>query len=66
MSLIPNLDALNFRTSSYSDRSDCVAIADVPGGAVVRDSKHPEHGHLPFSGMEWIALLSTTVRSVCR
>ncbi|MEU3307082.1 DUF397 domain-containing protein [Nocardiopsis sp. NPDC055551] len=60
MSLIPTLDTLDFRTSSYSDRSDCVSVADVPGGAVVRDSKHPERGHLPFPGTEWIALLRIT------
>lgn len=60
MNVIPSSDALNFHTSSYSDRSDCVAVADLPGGAVVRDSKHPERGHLAFSGTEWIALLRTT------
>lgn len=60
MSRIPTLDTLKFRTSSYSDRSNCVAVADVPGGAVVRDSKHPERGHLLFPGTEWVALLRTT------
>ena len=59
MNIIPDSDALNFRTSSYSDRSNCVAVADLPGGAVVRDSKHPERGYLPFPGTEWIALLHT-------
>lgn len=59
MNIIPDSDALNFRTSSYSDRSNCVAVADLPGGAVVRDSKHPERGYLPFPGTEWIALLRT-------
>ncbi|MFE1169391.1 DUF397 domain-containing protein [Nocardiopsis sp. NPDC058789] len=60
MNLIPNPDTLSFRTSSYSDRSDCVAVADIPGGTVVRDSKYPEHGYLPFSGPEWVALLHST------
>ncbi|GHC74988.1 hypothetical protein GCM10007079_09720 [Nocardiopsis terrae] len=59
MNLIPSFEALDFRTSSYSDRSNCVAVADTPGGAVVRDSKHPERGHLPFPGPEWVALLRT-------
>ncbi|MBQ1081068.1 DUF397 domain-containing protein [Nocardiopsis sp. B62] len=59
MNLVFNPDVLDFRTSSYSDRSDCVAFADIPGGAVVRDSKHPERGHLPFPGTEWVALLRT-------
>ncbi|WP_017599520.1 DUF397 domain-containing protein [Nocardiopsis lucentensis] len=58
--LVPNPDALEFRTSSYSDRSNCVAVADAPGGAVVRDSKHPERGQLPFSAPEWAAFLRTT------
>ena len=60
MNILPNPRTLDFRTSSYSDRSDCVAVADHPGGAVVRDSKHPERGYLPFSGAEWVALLRTT------
>ena len=62
MNIIPSSADLKFRTSSYSDRSNCVAVADHPGGAVVRDSKHPERGYLPFSGAEWIALLSATAR----
>lgn len=50
---------LTFRTSTYSDRSDCVAVADLPvgEGAVVCDSKHPERGHLPFPAEEWHAFL---------
>ncbi|GAB2515215.1 DUF397 domain-containing protein [Nocardiopsis aegyptia] len=55
--LIP--EGLEFRTSSYSDRSDCVAVADVPGGAVVRDSQHPDREHLGFAALEWVALLRT-------
>ncbi|WP_075925154.1 DUF397 domain-containing protein [Nocardiopsis sp. CNR-923] len=55
--LVPNSDALAFRTSSHSDRSDCVAVADAPGGGVVRDSKHPERGQLPFPAPEWAAFL---------
>lgn len=60
MNILPDSGTLDFRTSSYSDRSNCVAVADVPGSTVVRDSKHPERGQLPFSGMEWVALLRTT------
>ncbi|WP_121181576.1 DUF397 domain-containing protein [Nocardiopsis sp. Huas11] len=53
----PAPEHLRFRTSTYSDRSDCVAVADVGGGAVVRDSKHPERCHLVIPSHEWGALL---------
>lgn len=52
-------DDLAFRTSSYSDRSNCVAFADAHGAAVIRDSQHPDREHLPFAASEWGALLST-------
>lgn len=55
--LIP--DDLDFRTSSYSDRSNCVAFADTHGGAVIRDSQHPDREHLPFAASEWVAFLRT-------
>ncbi len=58
--MFTSIDILEFRTSSYSDRSNCVAVADVPGGgAVVRDSKQPERGQLPFPAAEWAAFLRT-------
>ncbi|WP_304453379.1 DUF397 domain-containing protein [Nocardiopsis sp. YSL2] len=51
---------LTFRTSSYSGRGDnCVEIADLPGGAAVRDTKNRETGHLEFRAREWASLLST-------
>ncbi|MFV2194962.1 DUF397 domain-containing protein [Nocardiopsis sp. LOL_012] len=50
---------LHFRTSTYSDRSNCVAVADVTGGSVLRDSRHPERGELPFPAAEWAAFLSS-------
>ncbi|WP_285731737.1 DUF397 domain-containing protein [Nocardiopsis sp. ATB16-24] len=51
--------ALVFRKSSYSTGKgqDCVEVADLPAGAAVRDSKHPDAGHLPFPADEWSAFL---------
>ncbi|WP_460854977.1 DUF397 domain-containing protein [Nocardiopsis coralliicola] len=52
-----------FRTSTYSGvNGDCVEVADLPCGATVRDSKHPDAGHLPFPAPEWIAFLRTTTQ----
>ncbi|MGW5879707.1 DUF397 domain-containing protein [Nocardiopsis terrae] len=51
-------EALKFRKSSYSNPSNCVEVADVPGGdAAVRDSMNPEHGYFLVPGGEWEALL---------
>lgn len=53
--------ALSFRKSSYSGGAtqDCVEVADLPaGGAAVRDSQHPDHGHFLLPSREWGALLS--------
>lgn len=48
-----------FRKSSYSGvNGDCVEVADLPCGAAVRDSKHPDRGHLPFPAAEWDAFLT--------
>ncbi len=49
---------LKFRKSSYSSSNiECVEVADLPGGAAVRDSKNPEKGHLEFPASEWAWLL---------
>ncbi|WP_345555500.1 DUF397 domain-containing protein [Streptomonospora halophila] len=51
--------APSFRKSSYSsDRVNCVEVADLPAGAALRDSKHPEAGYLAFPAAEWDAFLS--------
>lgn len=49
-----------FRKSSYSQPTsgNCVAVADLPGAAAVRDSQHPEEGHLVFPAGEWGAFLA--------
>ncbi|GAA4916840.1 DUF397 domain-containing protein [Streptomonospora salina] len=46
-----------FRTSSYSDRVNCVEVADLPEGAAVRDSKDRDAGVLEFPASEWRAFL---------
>ncbi|MET9712636.1 DUF397 domain-containing protein [Nocardiopsis alba] len=56
-------EALTFRKSSYSDRNNCVEVADIPGASAVRDSQNPGSGHLTFSSNEWTALLTTTRRT---
>ncbi|MFB8763860.1 DUF397 domain-containing protein [Nocardiopsis alba] len=49
---------LDFRKSSYSANSaNCVEVADTDTGAAVRDSKHPDAGHLSFTTTEWNAFL---------
>ncbi|MBB6174019.1 hypothetical protein HNR23_004079 [Nocardiopsis mwathae] len=58
MNPTPDSSDLVFRTSSYTDRSDCVEVADLPGGAAVRDSKDPEKGALAFDAVEWQAFLA--------
>lgn len=58
MILIPDPNDLAWRTSSYTDRNDCVEVADYSGGAAIRDSKHPDEGHLSFNSQEWRAFLA--------
>ncbi|MGW9553225.1 DUF397 domain-containing protein [Nocardiopsis sp. NPDC055551] len=49
-----------FQKSSYSGAGqNCVEVAELPCGAVIRDSKHPANGHIPFSSSEWDAFLTT-------
>ncbi|MFV2195532.1 DUF397 domain-containing protein [Nocardiopsis sp. LOL_012] len=53
-------DELTFRKSSYSNPSNCVEVANVPGGnAAVRDSMNPQYGHFLIPGTEWAALLGS-------
>ncbi|WP_116246222.1 DUF397 domain-containing protein [Nocardiopsis sp. FIRDI 009] len=60
----PETSHLTFRKSSYSGArtQDCVEVADLPGGAAVRDSKHPEAGHITFPVSEWNAFLAEVTR----
>ncbi|WP_046469990.1 DUF397 domain-containing protein [Allosalinactinospora lopnorensis] len=54
---------LAFRKSSYSNPQNCVEVADLPDGAAVRDSKHPEKGHFFLPKTEWAALLGVVKSS---
>jgi hypothetical protein len=45
-----------FRKSSYSSSGEnCVEVADLPTGAAIRDSKHPDAGFLPVGAAEWVS-----------
>ncbi|WP_184074522.1 DUF397 domain-containing protein [Nocardiopsis mwathae] len=49
-----------WRKSSYSGNGPtCVEVGDLPSGRAVRDSRHPELGHLSFGFSEWRAFVST-------
>ncbi|NYH51065.1 hypothetical protein HNR06_000654 [Nocardiopsis arvandica] len=53
-----------FRKSSHSGAGqNCVEIGDLPCGAAIRDSKHPDAGHLPFPATEWTGFLSAALSS---
>ncbi|RNL83235.1 DUF397 domain-containing protein [Halostreptopolyspora alba] len=56
MNLFPN--TLIFRKSSYSDRNNCVEVADASGVSAIRDSQHPDTGHIMFPATEWDAFLA--------
>lgn len=50
----------DWHKSSYSPNgSNCVETREYETGADVRDTKHPEQGHLSFDRSEWTALLAT-------
>ncbi|WP_435110788.1 DUF397 domain-containing protein [Nocardiopsis synnemataformans] len=52
----------DFRKSSHSGASqNCVEVADLPCGAAIRDSKHPDAGHLPFPVTEWTGFLNAAL-----
>ncbi|GAB3458237.1 DUF397 domain-containing protein [Streptomonospora sediminis] len=47
-----------WRKASYSGaNTNCVEVADLPGAAAMRDSKHPDAAHLVFPPAEWAAFL---------
>jgi hypothetical protein len=53
-----------FVTSSYSNPSDCVAVARPAGhGVAVKDSKDPSGPSLEFSRGEWAAFLADIPQS---
>ncbi|WP_033429494.1 DUF397 domain-containing protein [Saccharothrix syringae] len=54
------MDARNrqWKKSSFSEGGgECVEVAMVSGGVLVRDSKNPNGPELWFTSLEWIAFL---------
>lgn len=53
-------DALTFTKSSKSGPNcdNCVEVAVIPGGAVLRDSKNPTGPLLVFDDAEWAAFVA--------
>jgi hypothetical protein len=48
-----------WRKSSYSiNGANCVELADTGDAVLVRDSKHPEAGHLTFDRAELAAFVA--------
>jgi hypothetical protein len=53
----------SWHKSSYSTNGgECVEVAEGQN-VLVRDSKHPAKGHLPFSSAEWTAFLESARNS---
>ncbi|WDZ90808.1 DUF397 domain-containing protein [Nocardiopsis sp. HUAS JQ3] len=42
-----------WRTSTYTQKDNCVEVADAPGVSAVRDTKYRDRGHLLFESPEW-------------
>ncbi|MFA1550789.1 DUF397 domain-containing protein [Actinomadura chokoriensis] len=53
-----------WRKSSHSgpEQGDCVEVADLSSGVGIRDSKHPDHGHLTLTPKAFAALLACAKR----
>ena len=48
-----------WRKSTYSaPQNACIEIATAGNDVLLRDSKHPEHGHLTFTRPELAALIA--------
>ena len=48
-----------WRKSTYSaGNQTCIEIAEAGDTVMLRDSKHPEHGHLTFGRPELAALIA--------
>jgi hypothetical protein len=45
------------KSSRSSDSANCVEVADVPGGVLVRDSKDPDGPRLAFEARAWAAFI---------
>lgn len=52
-----------FAKRNYSGHGqDCVEVSALSYGAAIRDSKHPDAGHLPFPASEWRSFLSSALK----
>lgn len=49
---------LPWRTSTYSEKVDCVEVANVGSGALVRDTKHRAGGMVSASAPAWSGFLA--------
>jgi hypothetical protein len=55
---LSDLTGAQWRKSSRSGAgNDCVELVVARIGAAVRDSKHPDAGHLTFEGTGWNAFM---------
>lgn len=56
---MPSVDALEWRTSSFTENgANCVEVA-LTTEVLVRDSKAPSGGTLAFPGTAWQGLLAS-------
>ncbi|TDQ45518.1 DUF397 domain-containing protein [Actinorugispora endophytica] len=61
---MPSIDlnkASWFKSSHSGGDNNCVEAAHAPAVHAVRDSRHPDAGHLVFASAEWDAFI-TAVR----
>lgn len=53
---------MTWRKSTYSNNGACVELADLGGSIGVRDSKHPDAGHLTISRDQLAEVLAAVSR----
>ncbi len=53
-----------FKSSYSGGDNDCLEAAHAPDVHAVRDSKHPDEGHLAFPPGEWDAFLAVVKRGL--
>ena len=49
---------LTWRRACDNSSGNCVEVASVSGGVLVRDSKHPDGPRLAFTATAWSAFLA--------
>lgn len=53
-----------WRTSSYSQNGgQCVQVRERSAAMDVRDSVHPDAGHMTFAASEWAALVASSAEN---